>query len=665
MILFRQRQVRRSARCLAAALLVLFVAASADAATISKANNTNNLNLTTSWTGGVVPGSTDIALWNSTVAAANSVSLGSNLNFGEIQITNPGGLVTITNTGGFTLTLSGVAGVGIDMSTATQNLTLNNALSLGGAQSWNVATGRTLTVVGSIGGTGPLTLSGASATANITLNAANSYSGGTTISGGKVTLGNASALGTGGLTSSGGTLELNGNSIALPNLSGTGGTIQNTTNTLTTLTVGSDNTSTTFNGTLADSNGNRGLRLIKTGTGVLTLSGANTNSNANASIAGGTTINGGVLRLNNASALSPMLLTINGGVLELQNPSLFTRALGTGATNVQITGGTSGFSAFGSAATINFNNDGSTVQWGSATFNPTTLVLNETTATAALTFQNGIDLNAATRTINVNANTATITGAIVNNGGGTAGLIKGGSGTLKLTNNNTYNGATTISASGGTLEINNTNSSSSGRISGTSNVTVNSSGTVVLSGSSSWTDRINDSATMTLNGGTFNTGGLTEAGGSTGTRTAGIGALTLTANSTIDFGTGNSIIEFAGLGAHTAGTGADLAILNWTGTLFTPGGTDQLLFAGTVTDFTSKFDQSDVSFNGIQGYSAIQIAAGYYEIVAVPEPSTWLAAALALGAIGFSRRKRLCGRLKKTTRLQDYGQHGYDSFLTM
>ncbi len=642
MILFRYRQARRSARCLAAALLVLFVAASADAATINKANNTNNLNLTTSWTGGVVPGSTDIALWNSTVLGANSVSLGSNLNFGEIQVTNPGGLVTLTNTGGFTLTLSGVSGVGIDMSTATQNLTINSLVSLGGAQSWNVATGRTLTIGGNIGGSGALTLSGASSTANFALNGTNNYSGGTTITGGTVTIGTSSALGTGGLSMSGGTLDLNGKgAIALANLSGSGGTITNANvNTATTLTVGSDNTNTTFGGTLTDGNGQRALSLVKTGTGVLTLSGANTNNNIN----GQTTISGGVLRLNNASALPSSGLTINGGVLELQTPSSFTASLGPGtatANQVQITGGISGFSAFGSAATINLNNNASTVQWGSATFNPTALVLNETTATAALTFQNGIDLNAATRTINVNANTATITGAIVNNGGGTAGLNKGGTGTLKLTNNNTYNGATTISANGGTLEINNSNSSSSGRLSATSNVTVNSGGTVLLSGSSSWTDRINDSATMTLNGGTFNTGGLTEAGGSTGTRTAGIGALTLTANSTIDFGTGNSIIEFAGLGAHTAGTGPDLAILNWTGTLFTPGGTDQLLFAGTTTDFTSKFDQSDVSFNGIDGYTAIQIAAGYYEIVAVPEPSTWLAAALALSAIGFSQRKRL------------------------
>jgi hypothetical protein len=42
------------------------------------------------------------------------------------------------------------------MSLATQDLTLNNAVSLGAAQSWNVGAGRTLTVTGAIGDGGLL-----------------------------------------------------------------------------------------------------------------------------------------------------------------------------------------------------------------------------------------------------------------------------------------------------------------------------------------------------------------------------------------------------------------------------------------------------------------------------------------------------------------------------
>ena len=177
---------------------VLVASTTALGATLTKANNANNLNSTTSWTSGVVPGSGDIALWNSTVPAANTVSLGADLNFGQIQITNPGGLVTIN--AGNTLTLSGVSGVGIDMSSATQNLTLNCAITLAAAQTWNVASGRTLTVgtinnggnlltinsigqvfTGVISGTGGLTKSGIQ---NLSVSASSTYSGVTTLDGG-------------------------------------------------------------------------------------------------------------------------------------------------------------------------------------------------------------------------------------------------------------------------------------------------------------------------------------------------------------------------------------------------------------------------------------------------------------------------------------------------
>ena len=74
----------------------------------------------------------------------------------------------------------------------------------------------------------------------------------------------------------------------------------------------------------------------------------------------------------------------------------------------------------------------------------------------------------------------------------------------------------------------------------------------------------------------------------------------------------------------------------------TGGRGDRLLFSGLATDFTTAFGQTDVSFNGVTGYVVDQFL-GFYEVTAVPvpEPSTWIAAALALGAIGFSQRKRV------------------------
>src|SRR5215472_17474031 len=127
-----------------ASLSLLAGTVSLRAATIIKTNNTDNLNLTTSWIGGVVPGPSDIAKWDSTVTSANSVALGADTTWTGITITNPGGPVTIT--AGNTLTLGTN---GIDMSGASTKLTISSGLTLGpGSQKWIVTNGTTLTVNG-------------------------------------------------------------------------------------------------------------------------------------------------------------------------------------------------------------------------------------------------------------------------------------------------------------------------------------------------------------------------------------------------------------------------------------------------------------------------------------------------------------------------------------
>ena len=137
-----------------ALLLAIVLAAmsglSAWASSIVKANNSDNLDLTTSWTNGVVPGVADIAQWDTNVTAANSTLLDTNATWGGIQILNPGGPVTISATStnlntGATLTLNGN---GIDMSGAGQNLTLSNGITLNAPQNWNVASGKTLVLNG-------------------------------------------------------------------------------------------------------------------------------------------------------------------------------------------------------------------------------------------------------------------------------------------------------------------------------------------------------------------------------------------------------------------------------------------------------------------------------------------------------------------------------------
>ena len=74
------------------------------------------------------------------------------------------------------------------------------------------------------------------------------------------------------------------------------------------------------------------------------------------------------------------------------------------------------------------------------------------------------------------------------------------------------------------------------------------------------------------------------------------------------------------------------------------------LFIGLATTFTTAYSQSEVSFNGTSGYGFVQfdpLGNPYYEIVslvAVPEPSTWIAGALVLIVIGYSSRKRFVRR---------------------
>jgi hypothetical protein len=76
-------------------------------------DTTDNLNLGSSWTNGVAPGTNDIVVWDFTVVGPNTTSLGAGLAWQRIQVASPGGLVTLNP--GNTLTLLADAGDEIDM----------------------------------------------------------------------------------------------------------------------------------------------------------------------------------------------------------------------------------------------------------------------------------------------------------------------------------------------------------------------------------------------------------------------------------------------------------------------------------------------------------------------------------------------------------------------
>jgi autotransporter-associated beta strand protein len=259
---------------------------------VVKANNADHLNLTTSWVGGQVPASGNRAKWDATVTGANTVSLGSDLTFNGIVIANPAGPVTINP--GNTLTL-GAEVIDIDMSASTQDLTLNCDLVMGGPNVWDIASGRTLALGGAVSGSG-LAIQGAG---TALLQGTSTWTGNTTVGSGILKLGVAEGIphgiGNGNVTING-TLDINGFNEQVNGFSGSGVVDNTAANTTSTLTVGVNNQAGTFSGSFQNTGSNAILAVTKTGTGALTLSGASSHS-------GLTTIDGGIVTIQNSSAL--------------------------------------------------------------------------------------------------------------------------------------------------------------------------------------------------------------------------------------------------------------------------------------------------------------------------------------------------------------------------
>jgi autotransporter-associated beta strand protein len=255
--------------------------------TKTKANNTTNLDQGSSWIGGVAPSSLELAKWDNTVTSANTTVLGADLTWGGVLIEDPAGPVTVG--GANTLTVGGAV-TDIDMSTATNDLTVNCPIALGNANVWDIAALRTLTIGGAVSGDFPITLQGS----------------------GRVRLGAGDLLpngaGNNNLTLNG-TLDLNGHSEIINGLSG-GGIVDTTAaSAAVTLTAGGNNQSSTFDGILQNTGSSSTLNLVKTGVGTLVLNGQNTMS-------GTVSITDGTLGLNGANAMDNVTgITMAGGTM--------------------------------------------------------------------------------------------------------------------------------------------------------------------------------------------------------------------------------------------------------------------------------------------------------------------------------------------------------------
>ncbi len=292
---------------------------------------------------------------------------------------------------------------------------------------------------------------------SLTLNTADSYSGGTQITGGLLTLGNAAALGaaTGSLTANGGTLDLQGNTLQIGSFSGAAGVVTSSTSGSVTLAVAPvAGSSSTFNGTLQ--NGGGTLNLTMNGGGVQVLTGNNTflgsvsvtsgtlvlaGSNA---YAGGTNIGTGggpgTVRATATGALGTGTITFDS----FGNGSTALLQLANNATlnnPISMPGRTNGAYPIENLSGSNTLSGGITLQTGGTYF------IQSDSGLLTIAGSTSIFSNAGgTRNVNLEGNgNGLISGAVVNgNATGGLALTKLGSGTWSLSGNNTYTGSTNV-----------------------------------------------------------------------------------------------------------------------------------------------------------------------------------------------------------------------------
>jgi autotransporter-associated beta strand protein len=299
---------------------------------------------------------------------------------------------------------------------------------------------------------------GALATASTTAGGASTFTGGVTLNAGTLNINAAGLAGTSGPLGNGGTLTINGGAIDNGSTSAKillnvnpitvaadfafGGSQNLTLPGAVTLTGNRSLTANasgilTLTGAIGD--GGNGYSLTKLGTGALALSGANT-------FTGGVTLGAGTLNINAA------------GVAGTSGP------LGNGG-RLTINGGTIDNTS-GSAKTL-------------LNVNPITIGGDFGFSTAAGTANNNLSLPGAVsltgnRTITNNGTGVLTLGGVISDGGNGYALTKQGTGTLLLTNVNTYSGNTTIGA--GTLAL-----GANGSINNTPTISIAAGGTFDVS----------------------------------------------------------------------------------------------------------------------------------------------------------------------------------------
>ncbi|NBU59957.1 MAG: hypothetical protein EBS23_09435, partial [Betaproteobacteria bacterium] len=392
-----------------------------------------------------------------TLSGTNTYTGGIDVNGGILQAGSDSafGSSAIRLAAGTTLRASNsagqLAGTGVEAVTRT----LSNNVALDGETIVDT-NGNTFTLSGVVSGTGALR-KGGSGTLVLggTTSHSNNYFGGTKITGGTLQIGADSNLGdaNGALTFDGGTLKVTANTTLAASRS-----------------VALDSHGGTFNTDasvlLSYAGGVTGSGILtKTGSGSLSLAGANTYT-------GNTTVNAGSLNVTGTLGASANY----GGAIAIGSGASLTVGSSSTQTLSGVVSGAGSLTKAGAGTTTltaaNTYTGGTTVSGGTLAISsdsnlgaaPTTatassLVLNGGTLQAtlaasgtsnsfALSANRGVTLGSAGGSFNTDASVSLSYAGVL---AGTGGLTKAGSGTLTLSGANTYSGGTTVS--GGTLAI--------------------------------------------------------------------------------------------------------------------------------------------------------------------------------------------------------------------
>jgi autotransporter-associated beta strand protein len=333
---------------------------------------------------------------------------------------------TTINLNGLTLTTSEIVQ---SQSLDATGLSITTPIAIGSNQLRIVGTGNTtLSNAAVISGTGGSVLVSSSGTVN--LNAADTYTGATTIIQGTVIAGNSSALGTASTV----TLGSSGTTAALE-ASGTV-TISQTVNVASgsTVTLGGTNTSgtTTFSGAIALNNS---VTLVAGSGGTSVFSGPISDASGSNSLTISAT--GGTVELSSSSSTYKGSTTVRAGTLLVGADAPSGGSSGSlGATSSAVVVG--GGSASAALETAGANTVGLPISVQAPSSGNITLGGTGTSGTAL--FSGAITLGAPVTLTAASGGTASFSGAI----GGANSVTVSGAGTVALSGSSSYSGGTSL-----------------------------------------------------------------------------------------------------------------------------------------------------------------------------------------------------------------------------